>query len=210
MLRDQRPDAVSAIRHPDADDRRADRAAKCRKEEPLEQHIARDIRLLDVLHAGDHQREAQDADNRRQLRHSIESRDEWRRREHERVQSKAHRHIEVEHGGNIKVIRVLLLHQCAAHAAVDEHLHDGSEDCNEGDGAVHGGVEQAGENDGDDERYALGADALEEAPEEVGKKGFSYAHCFISFLFGLYVHGKYALMYSLAFSAVLSSEIQSA
>ena len=174
VLRHQRPHTVSPVCHPNAYHGGPDRSPERGKEEPLEQHIAAYISLLDVLDPGDNQSQAENSDKRYQFGPSIEAGNQRSRKEHGQVEGRTHDDVEIKYGREIQIIRVLLLDQRVAHPAVHENLHDHGEYRNQGNRSVHRRVQQARKNNGYDKCDSLRAGSLKKTPQHIAGYGFSF------------------------------------
>ena len=71
---------------------------------------------------------------------------------------------EIEDGGEIQIIRILLLNQCGAESAVNENAENADKHRHQRDGAVVIRRQQPRQHQRDDEGYALGAAALGKPP----------------------------------------------
>ena len=176
ILEHQRPHAVAEIRERYADGGGKDRPAEGREEEAAKLHGLRHIGLLDVLHAGHHDRKPQHPHHGHELQIAVDAADEGGREEQPRVQQQAEAEIEVEHRGVVQIVRVLLLDQGIGHTAVDKDLQNGRDRRHEGDCPIERGVEKPRQHDRHDEVHHIGAAALHQAPNEIGDNGLLFIH----------------------------------
>ena len=151
----------------DAQGRGKEGAAQGGEEEALELQGFGHIGLLHVLDAGHHHREAQHPHDGRELRLLVQHGDPGRGQEEQQIEDQAEDQIEIENGGKIQVVRVLLLDEGVAHARVHEDHQNGGDGRDLHDRPVQGRVQQPGQHDGDGEGHQLGAEALGKAPEEI-------------------------------------------
>ena len=172
LLSDQRPYPEAAVSHRDADDGGEQRTAEGGEEEAAELHRLCDIGLLHVLDAGDDDRQTEHTDDRDKVGRAVYPADKRRSEEQPYIQHETESDIEVENGGIVKVVGVLLLDERVCHAAVDKDLKDRCDNSDEGNGTVQFRLKDAREHDGHDKGHDLCPASLHESPYQIGEYGF--------------------------------------
>ena len=98
----------------------------------------------------------------------IEGGDQRSGKKDQRVQDKAHAHVKKENRGEIQIVRVLFLDQRIAQPAVDKHVQYAGKYEHDRNRSVNGGIEQACQDKGHDERDSLRTAAFQKTPEQIG------------------------------------------
>ena len=167
MLHRQRPDAPAPVSQENAHGRRRQRAAQGGKKEPFKEHVPGHIGMLDILHAGDHQRQSAEAHQCGQFLPAKEGGNDRSRGKEAAIEHQAHDDAEIEHRGEVQIVGILFLDQGIAEAAV----HKGLQNCGEGrhqrQRSVNRRVQQPRQHDGDHKRDSLGTAPLQKAPEHI-------------------------------------------
>ena len=123
---------------------------------------------MNTLDSGNNQSQTKDTNKRNIDGIVVKPGNERRGEEHDTVQCQANDQIEVENGGEIQVVGVLLLNKCGSQPAVNEYLQDCGENCHKGNHAVILRRQQSCQHNGNNKGNELRSTTFCEAPDKVG------------------------------------------